>query len=559
MKIDPKLKDILTTWRKQEAIRKKSDEIRWASFSIVRHRVPSGTIEEDCPVEENAHPYSNAGIEAFETFINGFMGSLMSQNNNWFKIRLKSKGNKLEDSTLPADYGIQYTDYVTNSVMDEYHHSNFYSENNLASRDAVCGGYSCTIVQFDEKANKCFFQTLAPWRCTYDSDLMGNWNQFYYHYWLNGYQLIEKFPEVKKDEQLFKKASKGGLNIHFEMLYAICERDTIRSSETGYSLRFRKKMRFGAFDIIISENKLIRESGFTEFPVVIHVWNRNGDSQYGEGLVMKYLAEFRKLERIGYEYGIAVAKLTHGPWLIPDYMKNSFSDDPEARIIYNNTEMLPRPLGEQIDLNVALQNLMQQEQRVKHLMHNELFQYLSQSDKVFTATQVNAVKSEELSLLATIYGTVQTQKIDAIIKLTIKTMLDNGKLEYDERYIGSRSNSRFEIHLDSAMAHALETYSKSNATMGILEFLQVCMGMQITSVADIFDFDNIAHEYAFTVGAPATFYKDKKKLEEDRAEQRRIAEEQMALQNQLVQSEAERNRAGAANLNNNAGFNGGEE
>lgn len=555
--IDPRIDEIKILLANQKAIRAKSDNDRWAAMSYVRHRMPEQSVSDMCPVPsaDDNRLYDDAGVLAYNDFVTGFMGSLMSPTQDWFSPVLVPKDYSKEPD--PA-YGIEYTSAEKNKINEELTHSNFYADQSIANRDVTAGSYSCTLVQNNPKENRIFLSTLEPWRCYFDRDLQSNWNLFMYEYQLDGYELIEKFPDLDKTSKIYRDASIGRTNIKFNMLYVITENNRLRNSK-GELMRFNKNKKFSILEIAVDREEILMESGSDYFPVVIHVWEESGSSQYGVGPVMKYLSEFRKLNRLGYEYGLSIAKINHHGWLVPDSMMDSFSADPEARIAYQSKELIPMPLEEQQDITLALNALDNQRQVIRKLMYNDLFSYLSNTDKVFTATQVNAVKSETVSRLAPVYGNIQIQKIDPLLKLIWKIMLDEGRAELDTKYLGVKADYKMSFSLDSSMALQLKNYTQSQSASLVLEALTSILNLQITSALDNVDTDNLIRSIMVSSGAPSSYFVSAEDRDRKREMQQQMAMAQMQLQSDLTNSEINRNNAGAANLNNIAGNNGGEQ
>lgn len=550
---DKRINEIKELLEYQKNIRKKSDPKRWEAFAYVQHRIPSQSVADDCPIEEMAHLYDSTGVDSFESFVAGFMGAFMSPTQEWFSFRLDPK-NKYD--SIEPDYGHVFTDYLRKSIKDEFDHSNFYSDNYIASKDSLCGGYSCTMVQFNPDSDRCNYMTLMPWRCYFGKDTNGNWNQFFYEYPINGVELLNRFPDLSTESKAYKTAVRSGVKAKFRMLLAIIERSAV-TPRSAFSRKFSRNKKYASIEICLDSNEILYEGGYDEFPVTIHIWSESGDSHYGEGLAMKYLAELRKLQRLGYEYGLSIAKINHHGWLVPDTMYDSFSNDPEARIKYQSKELIPMPLEEQQDLQKALDALNDQRQTVRHLFHYELFNFFLQNDKVYTATQVNQVKADSLSVLAPVYGNIQQQKIDSQIFRTMAIMVRNKKIVIDSNYIGKKAPYRIKVILDSSMAQQLSTYSQVNSATSILEMLQVLIAMNITDAKDNVNIDNLLRGYMIGVGSPAQYFVSVNERDGIRQQRQELARQQMELQNELTASEINRNNAGASNLNNVSGFNGG--
>lgn len=551
-----KIEAILEELGYQKGIRGKSDPLRWDAYSIVKHRTERFSTT-DSPIKHE-HLYDDTGVQAFETFISGFMDSFTPPTQDWFTPKLESTDY---NRTLTPDFGGKYLSYIKRAMKHEIDHSNFYDQEELASKDTICGGYSCKLIQNNEEDGVIFSKTLEPWRCWFDRDLKGNWDLFLYEYNLTGRELLEKFPDLDKDTKIYESAKKGPRRT-FPILYCIAKRDRIvdnNGDKVKFSPIIRKNMKYAVMEISVSTSEMLQESGSTFFPVVIHTLLDTGDNQYGCGLIMKYIEEFSKLNRVGYEFGLAVAKLNHAPFFVPAEMMDDFSNDPEARIPIQSGSLTATRVEDPVDLSAALAVLEDQRSTVKNLLYNSLFSFLTDSDKVYTATQINALNSESYSKLTPLYGTVTNKKLDPTLKIILKIMIDEKRVTLDPNYLGKNASTRLKFTFDSAMAQAMEAYTRSNAVNVTLETLSVFMNMGFTEVADNVNRDNMLRDVMYSGGAPSTYFIDSEQVKAIREQRAEMMAQQAQIQNELTQSEINRNNAGAANLNNNAGFNGGAE
>lgn len=555
--MEKKVAAIRELYDRQKALRSKSDKLRWEAFQYLGHRTKELSAADDVPFD-TIRLYNAEGKKAIETFVHGIMSAFMSPTQRWFGLAIKPRLYTMGQDVL-QDF--EWCTYAERAMMSEFQRSNLYSEANIASYDAIIGGYSCMGVQENIVEGRTFFQTYVPWRCYFDKDIYRNWDLFIYEYELNGYEMLERFPNLpKRIADRCRRQRSTGMN---RMLYVICDRKKVLD-EDGHSVKFAKNMKFAAIHISLEDNEIVDESGFNDFPVTIHIWEESSDSQYGIGLVMKYIEEFRKLNRAGYEEGLSLAKVNHSPWLIPEYMVDTFSDEPEARIVYTSPDLVPRELQEHIDLNMMAEVVAKQEQKVARYAYNDLMTFLMNHEQVYTATQVNEIKSESLSQIAPLAGSIENQKIIPILKLTLLNMLNNGRLTRPDAFKKKTSKGhRFEFTLESAMAKQLRAYTDSNAVAYMLELASMITNMLgdhgMSLIARRFNIDNMLKLSAIAGGATAELmYTDEqvRRMEQDAQEQQAEA---MEMQKALTQSEINRNNAGAANLNNIAGNNGGAQ
>lgn len=560
MEWDGKANSLMRIYNQLYSIRKKGDALRWRAMAFCGHRTKESSISDDCPIPD-VHLYDAAGKMAVRTLVESLGGAVMSPGQDWFSMRIEPRNYYTQ---LSPDFGNTYTTYAKKMMANEMNHSNFYDEQSLAFYDSVSCGYSCTMFMNDDEANQICLKTFEPWNCWFDRDLKGRIPIFFHKYTLNGVELLKEFGD-SLDKQTAAQAKKGQMNVSFSLLHCIMERDRFRDGNgrtIRFSNRISKRMRYASIHILLSNNRILRESGYQRMPVIIHVWENCGDSPYGIGLVMSHIEEFSKLNRLGFEYGLSVAKLNHGAWLVPDTMLDSFSDNPESIIPYQSSDLIPRPLQESIDVKSIGEQLILQQQNIARIFYNDIFSYLLSQDKVFTATQVNAVKAEGMAKIYPIYTRIQSQKIDPSLKMVFELMIENKRLDKPDRMlmIGSdKKSNRLEFILDSAMSQMIQRYQAQTANALLFDLAKELINLGMGDLVDRYmNVGNLILSTMMQVGASADLFVSAKDRKDMETEMRELSSRQLDLENRLKESEINRNNAGASNLNNQIGMNGGE-
>ena len=551
---------VMEAFNYEKTLRAKSDKLRNEAFSVVEHRTKELSACDDSPVETK-RLYTAEGKKAIDTLNAGFMSALMPQNSRWFGVGVTPRKYQMGQSPIED---LVYSSYVEKSMMNEFSHSNFYSQEKLSSLDTIIGGYSCMMVQEDPVTQRTNYTTFVPWRCWFDCDRFGNWDTFFYEYTLNGYEMLERFPNMP--EKLEKDCRKMRSNNRYRMLFAIIDRTKLLDyNGKELSLVYNKNMRFASLQICLDSEDIVEESGYNDFPVVIHLWEQVSDSHYGIGLVMKYIAEFRKLSKLGYELGLTAEKINHRAWNVPEAIRESFSDDPRARNYYVTQDQIATPAEERPDVKSMEEIFSIQVDTVRRICYNDYMNFLTTHEQVYTATQVNQIKSESLAQIAPLSDNINTQKLLPVLKLTYVNMLNNRRIERPDTGVmaevdsfGNRVNA-VSFTFVSAMSEQLSMYSQLNASQTIAE--QAQMWVQITQdptvVTKNFKVNNILKVSARASGADADFIMtDEETMQiEQQMAQAQEQERQMAMMQQA--SEIDRNEAGASNLNNAMGANGG--
>ncbi len=553
---DRKIETILEAFNYEKKLRAKTDALRWEAMSLLDHRTKTLSACDDSPVKDDRN-YEGEDAKAIETLDSGFNSALMSQNSKWFAVNIAPRKYTMGQNPLED---IEYTSYVEKAMMEEFATSNMYASSKLASKDAIIGGYSCQLVQEDTTRHKTFYETLVPWRCWFNHDRFNNWDTFFYSYTLNGYEMLERFPDMP--ERLRKQCITGRSASSYNMLFAIVDRKKMFGSDGNpVSFLIGKNMKYAAIQICLDTEEILEESGYIDFPVVIHIWEQVSDSHYGIGIPMKYISEFRRLHSIGYEAGVAFAKINHKAWNVPESIKESFSDEPYARNYFQSQNDIPQPMDKDPDITAIQTYYQNQVDVIRRICYNDYMNFLTTHDSVYTATQVNQIKSESLAQIAPLSDNVLNQKLLPLLKLTYVNMLNNGRIQRPTHGVmaefdNGEPKNGIRFTFVSAMSDQLMMYSQSNAASAIVEHATAWVNLTQDPTIAIrnFKINNILKVVAKASGADADFImteEETKKFEEAQ-EKAAQQQQQMALMQQA--SEIDRNEAGASNLNNAQGM-----
>lgn len=551
-----KIETIKEAFEYERSLRDKTDTLRFEAMSLVGHRTKSLSACDDSPVKDD-RTFQGEDVKALETFERGFSSALMDRNTKWFACSIVPRLYKMGQNPIED---IEFTSYVEKALMDEFSASNLYPSSSLASKDSMIGGYSCQLVQEDPVRHRTVYDTLVPWRCWFNHDRFYNWDTFFYTYTLNGYEMLERFPDM--DERLKRRCKESRSAGRFRMLFAIVDRKKVFGSNgEPVSFIIGKNMKFASLHICLDTDQILEESGYIDFPVVIHIWEQVSDSHYGIGLVMKYISEFRRLHMMAYEYGVAFTKLNHRGWNVPESIKDSFSDEPYARNVYRSANEIPTPLENPPDITATQNCYNIQVDAIRRICYNDYMNFLTTHEQVYTATQVNQIKAESLSQIAPLSENVLNQKLMPLLKLTYVNMLNNGRIELPTRGSivdinddGSPKNV-IRFTFVSAMSDQLMMYTQRNAAQAIAELAQIWTNVtqDVTLVPRTFKVSNILKVAAKANGADADFImtEEETRQMEKQIQEAQQAQQQMALMQQA--SEIDRNEAGASNLNNAVG------
>lgn len=547
-------------FRTLQEVRKLNEERRWYAMALANHRTQSASLSPS-PVPEIVRQ-TDVSVNAIEDFENFFIGNLVSPNINWLGIQYKANDMTSQDDIVGAN---DFIGEVRNAVLDEMASSNFYPSNELATKDMHTGACAAVLVRndpnADDKRGRCVYTVLTPWQFWVDTDQYGEYDTLFYKKTMNVAQAYEMFGE-KLPEWMKNIIEKGDpFEQWYDFLLCIYPRNKMYRRRTV----FAKQKKFavvwmylnGASTTVTNTgpSEIIDESGSDYFPVNVGCWMTDGDNPYGTSPVMRNMVSIDKLDGLSYETMLTLQKMNHPAYTGVQASLEGFSDDPGSRNAVTSPELAPQPIQLTQNVEGAFAVQEKQEQAVQKMFRNDIFNYLSRQDmqKVYTATQVNAVKAEQLSLLASDFGSYG-KWIEGLVTLTILTMSENGRLPKGASEI-LKGNGKTRIFIESTLAQELRAYTNRDANIALLEQCASFVNLQQFEALDNYDMDEIARGIGQGLGVDHKVIKDKMKVQIERDMRAQMQQKQMELQNSLTQSEINRNNAGASNYNNANGAN----
>ena len=454
---------------------------------------------------------------------------------------------------------------VKNNVLEELSAGNFYPSNLLATKDMYIGACAAMLVRNDEYADngrgRCIYTVLTPWDFWVDTDIYGEYDTLFYRRSMNVAQAYEMFGE-KLPKWMKDILVKGDpYQIWYDFLLCIYPRDKIHTR--GRTI-FAEEKRFaviwmflnGSLESSSGPSEIISVSGSDFFPIVVGRWETDGDNPYGTCPVIRNTTSINKLDGLTYETHLSIQKMNHPAYTGVAQSLEGFSDDPGARNIVASNELAPKPVALTQTIEGAMRLQADEERAVQKMFRNDIFNYLSRQDmqKVYTATQVNAVKAEQLSLLASDYGSYG-KWIEGLVKLTILTMSENVRLPPGASDLLG-GNGRIRVMIESTLAQELRAYTNRDANIALLDQCRNFAALGMNEALRNLDTDEMLRGIAFGVGVDHRVVRDKTIVRREREEAIMLQQQQLALQEKLTESEINRNNAGASNLNNAQGVNG---
>ena len=544
---DELAKAIVRKWDKLKLERKKTEALRWEACAFVRHRTKEFS-NENSPITP-VKIYNTGGVEALDVFVSGYNGNLISPSLRWFKLTFRGENYESPDTITGAKDYLELCEKIMHSELEK---SNFYPMDKLATRDAVVQGTSAEWIIDDVSRGMCVYDVIPPWDFWIDRNYTGKVTTLYYQYKLSAQDAYDRFGDTTPEE-IRRDIENDNADADHDFVLAIYPRKNLYNKHGKIITSTNKK--YAAVTYCVTSDSTIDESGYDEFPIAVHIWEPDGTSVYGMGLVMRYMTELKRLNAMSKDELIAIQKVANPSMIVPENMKGRFSTDPGSRNYTNSEKNRPEILHSVSDVTWLSNEIRELEAKIKRLFFNDLFNYLMRQDKVLTATQVQAIKSEELALLASILGTTQYMKINPIVKRTFKVMSRAGRLPKPPKEFLRTKNPLLRIELDGPLAKNIKAFSTQNGLQAGWEWIREMKSMGFEAALDNVNMDDYIRKALDAVGVPQTSINELRTVAEVRARKEQMMQQQMAMQQAQQESEIQRNAGGQANLNNPQGNN----
>lgn len=249
---DPLAKAISRKWERMKAVRRKTEDLRWEACAFVNHRCAEFN-DPDCPIKP-VKLYNTAGIQAFETFINGYHGNLITPAIRWFRLTLIGENYEDADTIYGAN---DFLELCENQIYTELNKSDFYPKDKLATKDAAVQGTSAEWIIDDVEHGLCVYETLPPWDFWIDrSRPYGPIDTLFYRFTVTSEQALDRFGE-KTPDIIRHDVECGAGDTEHVFLLAVYPRKRMLDDK-GKTLISTEK-RFAAVTYFPEENSIVEE------------------------------------------------------------------------------------------------------------------------------------------------------------------------------------------------------------------------------------------------------------------------------------------------------------
>lgn len=464
----------------------------------------------------------STGTRALRTLSGGMMSGMTSPARPWF--RLTTFNPELDES-----YEVKvWMSQVTSLMQMVFYKSNTYRALQMAYEELGAFGTSATLIYDDfDRVIHCHPLTIGEFAIATDS--RGRVNTVYREFRMTVAMLVQEFGLANVSRTVKDMYERGQLDEWVEVINAIeprTERDPRKTDAKNMpylSVYFEKSG---------DKGKVLRETGFTEFPAMCARWSVTGGDIYGTSPGMEALGDLCQLQQMQFRKSQAIDYKVHPPVLIPSEMKNMGTQFlPGGVIPYSNAQQAQQIRSAymvDLDLNSLLVDIQDVRQRINEAFYRDIFMLMVNStDKTMTATEVTERHEEKMLLMGPVLERLNAEMLDPLINIVFNKLVQADLLPpLPEDLQGQQLNVEF----ISILAQAQKAIS-TNSVDRMFSVLGNLAGMK-PDIVDNVDLDFWPQWYADALGVDPRFIVSGKKVAVIR-EQRAQADQRAAAMEQL--------------------------
>lgn len=310
-------------------------------------------------------------------------------------------------------------------------------------------------------------------------------------------------------------------------------------SDRDPSKRDARNMEWGSyyFELSGDTEKVLRESGFKQFPAVCPRWAVSGGDVYGNSPGMEALGDIKQLQHEQMKKAQAINYQVEPPLQVPDSLKNRDVERLPGGITYvplGGSQKVETAFDVQLNLSELLGDIQDVRERIRQSFFSDIFLMLANStNPAMTATEVAERHEEKMLMMGPVLERLNNELLFPLIELTFTHMIEMRALPpAPQELAGMDLNVEF-ISMLAQAQRAIGTNSVDRfvGSLGTVAQLK-------PDVLDKFDSDSWAEIYSDDLGVDPRLIvaSDKVAIIRQARDQAQAAQQKIAAAQQVGQA-----------------------
>ena len=461
--------------------------------------------------------------DAARTMATGLSSGLTSPARPWFKLTLQDPSVETTDSVRV------WLDDVQKLLMSIFEKSNFYDVCQQTYEELGIFGTGCFGIYEDSRSViRCRSYTIGEYYLS--TDASGRVNGFARQFWMTANQVVQEYGWNNCSDMVRNMYSSGNRDSYVLIYQLVEENDCVLEDQADWR---GKKYRAAYWEAQAVSTRVLRLSGFNEFPIMAPRWEMTTTADvYGVGPGWYAIGDIKSLYRMEKDSLLAINRMADPPVqvdasvegrvnLLPGGITRSSSQVPNAGV---------RPaylLNPNIrDLEAKIESKKAQ---IRARFFADLFKMLiEQPTAQRTAEEIRQKEGEKLLLLGPVIGRMQADMHGPAIERTFAIALRHNLVPPPPPEIAGMP---LKVEYISLLAQA----QRSVGAAAIEEEARFVGGIAqvFPEAVDNYDPDEAIREHAALIGTPQRTIRSKEAVEAIRQERAR----QQQTTQQLAQAE----------------------
>lgn len=468
--------------------------------------------------------YDSTSTRALRVLAAGMMAGMTSPARPWF--RLTTSDPDLDESAAVK----RWLADVTRIMQMIFAQSNTYLSFHGIYEELGAFGTASSIVLPDFE-NVLHHYRLTAGEYAVATDYRGVVDTVYREFDMTAGQMVAEFGKDNVSPTVLALYDRGALDQWVTVMHCIEPR---RERENGK--RDAKNMPWKSvyFEAGGNSDKLLRESGFKEFPALCPRWMTAGGDIYGNSPGMEALGDIKQLQHEQLRKAQGVDYMVNPPLQVPTALKGRDVDTLPGGVSYYDAANPGGGIRSAFEVNIDLSHLLADindvRQRINSTFYADLFLMLANDTRSgITATEVAERHEEKLLMLGPVLERLHNEILTPKIDMTFTRMVEAGIVPpAPEDLQGMELNVEFVSMLAQAQrAVATNSIDRFVGNLGAVAQIK-------PDVLDKFDADKWADAYADMLGVDPEFIVpgDQVALIRQQRAERQAQAEQSAMMNQ---------------------------
>jgi hypothetical protein len=410
------------------------------------------------------------------------------------------KAFKASDARFNGDHEVKEYLAETNELMDGYIlQSNFYQEASKVYEQCALFGTAAMLVEEDNKTHfRC--ETLPAGSYYLGVDPYQRVNQMFRKVQMTARQMASAFGYDNLSDKVKEAFDNKNLRDkgRFEVWHYVGPND-------AYDGRTLDKEFMSCYmEAVGDTDKLLRESGYDEFPVIAVRWKSMGDDVYGQdcpGQII--LGSIKELQHAWKQIHKAWEKQVNPPLNAPESSRRTTIETFAGAVNYHDSRSAQDGIRPTYQVQFDTQGVMMGVQDLRSQIKDAFFynQFMMVADNRRSGTKAREIEEladEKMNSLATTYEQFSNEFLDPFVNRAYNICNRRGVLpEPPAQFQGTP----FTIEYVSVMAQAMKMVGIGNMDRALAIMGQV--GTIRPEVTDIMDADKFVTQYWERLGVDA--------------------------------------------------------